>query len=146
MIYNLDEVNVLVTVFHSGMANLLFGLHLPKATSHVSIPSLLQRPMFCSATCELFERCLIFTTDQEQAEFQGNVHFDSPPPRYGTSPIWIASSEGHVSCVEALFRANADVLHLNKCVSISDLLRFSLSLLILCLCPQRQQITPLRSM
>jgi hypothetical protein len=57
-----------------------------------------------------------------------NVDFDSPPPRYGTSPIWIASSEGHVSCVEALLHANADVLHVNKCVLICDLLRIFFSL------------------
>ena len=118
-----------MTSFHSGMANLLFGSHLPKVTSHVLIPSFLQRPMFCSATCELFNRCLFFTSDSEQAGFYSNVDFDSPPPRYGTSPIWIASSEGHVSCVEALLHANADVLHLNKCVLICDLLSIlSLSL------------------
>ena len=34
--------------------------------------------------------------------------------REGQSPLWIASFAGHISCVEALIRAKADVLQCEK--------------------------------
>ena len=39
---------------------------------------------------------------------------DARACRDGDSPVCAASSEGHVSCVEALIRAKADVLQCSK--------------------------------
>ena len=39
---------------------------------------------------------------------------DARACRNGRSPVWVASVGGHVSCVEALIRAKADVLQCDK--------------------------------
>ena len=39
---------------------------------------------------------------------------DARACRDGASPVWVASAGGHVSCVEALIRAKADVLQCNE--------------------------------
>ena len=36
--------------------------------------------------------------------------------RNGRSPLLVASRDGHISCVEALIRFNADVLEFDGCV------------------------------
>ncbi len=36
--------------------------------------------------------------------------------RNGRSPLFVASREGHISCVEALIRVRADVLKFDSCV------------------------------
>ena len=38
------------------------------------------------------------------------LYTDARACREGASPLWMASLLGHVSCVEALIRAKADVL------------------------------------
>ena len=42
------------------------------------------------------------------------VGSDARACRYGRSPVWIASQGGHVSCVEALIVAKADVLQCDE--------------------------------
>ena len=44
----------------------------------------------------------------------GWVCTDARAYRDGQSPVFMASSGGHVSCVEALIRAKADVLQCDK--------------------------------
>jgi hypothetical protein len=44
----------------------------------------------------------------------GRVCADGCASRVGRSPVYVATYEGHVSCVEALIRMNADVLQCDK--------------------------------
>ena len=39
---------------------------------------------------------------------------DARACRDGQSPVWIASAAGHISCVEAVILAKADVLQSNE--------------------------------
>ncbi len=43
-----------------------------------------------------------------------NLHSHGRACRENTSPVWIASQGGHLSCVEALIRAKANVLQCNR--------------------------------
>ena len=54
--------------------------------------------------------------DEEAGAWQACVWVctDARACRDGQSPVWAASFGGHVSCVEALIRANADVLQCDK--------------------------------
>jgi hypothetical protein len=42
------------------------------------------------------------------------VCIDARACRDGQSPVWVASAAGHISCLEALILAKADVLQFNE--------------------------------